>query len=122
MPHIKITKAADDQAVRVSVQGHRLTIPRDGNFHEVDDRFLPALDDSDVEYEVAPAKAGAGGAAGLGGVAAPPNDPLDHDGKAGPGGSVKGYHSTAAKGARRKKAAAKGAAKKKAAAKKGKSK
>jgi hypothetical protein len=31
--------------------------------------------------------------------------PLDHDGKDGNGGSVKGYHSTAAKGARRKRKA-----------------
>lgn len=30
---------------------------------------------------------------------------LDHDGKAGPGGSVKGFHSTAAKGARRRRKA-----------------
>lgn len=111
MPHIKITKAADDQAVRVSVQGHRLTIPRDGNFHDVDDRFLPALDDSDVEYEVAPAKAGAGGAAGLGGVAAPPNDPLDHDGDGRRGGSRKGAQSTRAKGAAKKRATKKTPAK-----------
>lgn len=34
-------------------------------------------------------------------------DPLDHDGKEGRGGSVKGYHSTAAKGARRRRKAAK---------------
>lgn len=35
---------------------------------------------------------------------APRLDPLDHDGKDGPGGSVKGFHSTAAKGARKRKA------------------
>lgn len=42
-------------------------------------------------------------------VKAPPETrgPLDHDGKDGPGGSVKGYHSTAAKGARKRKKRAK---------------
>lgn len=113
MPQIRITKAADDQAVTVTLHGASITIPRDGAFHDVDKRFLPVLDDSSVEYEIAPArkKAGAGGAAGLGGDAAPPS-PLDHDGRKGPGGSVKGYHATAAKGARRKaqkKSPAKGA-------------
>lgn len=34
-------------------------------------------------------------------------DPLDHDGKDGPGGSLKGRASTAAKGARRRRKAAK---------------
>lgn len=32
-----------------------------------------------------------------------PADPLDHDGDGDAGGSVKGYHSTAAKGARKRK-------------------
>jgi hypothetical protein len=32
--------------------------------------------------------------------------PLDHDGKNGKGGSVKGYHATAAKGARRRRSKA----------------
>lgn len=108
MPQIRITKAADDQAVTVTLHGASITIPRDGAFHDVDKRFLPVLDDSSVEYEIAPAKkkAGAGGAAGLGGDAAPPH-PLDHDGDGKKGGSKKGAASTRAKGA--KKSPAKGA-------------
>lgn len=73
--NIRITNAADDKKVAGSLNGRKFCVPRDGEFHQIREDLLPALDDSDVQYEIGqpePAKAPAGGAGGLGGSAAPP--------------------------------------------------
>lgn len=110
MPRIRITKSADQNKVAGSINGKRFCVPVDDNFHPIAKELLPALDDSDVQYEIeqpGPEKAPAGGADGLGGSAAPPTDPLDHDKDGKKGGSKKGAKSTRAKGAAKKKAAKK---------------
>lgn len=103
---VRITKSADERKVEGSLNGKRFSVPVDGQFHTIAANLLPALDDSDVKYEIEQPepKAPAGGAGGLGGSAAPPN-PLDHDGNGRKGGSKKGRLSTRAKGAARKAAA-----------------
>lgn len=102
--NIRITSAADDRKVAGSLNGRKFCVPNDGNFHPIREDLLPALDDSEVQYEISqpePAKAPAGGAGGLGGSTAPPS-PLDHDGDGKKGGSKKGAQSTRRKGAAKK--------------------
>jgi hypothetical protein len=82
MSRIRITKANEQNSLRVSNTVEHADIPIDGNFHEIHDDLLPVLDDSAVEYEIENAEAPSGSAAaedaaGLGGSAAssPPKAP-----------------------------------------------
>lgn len=74
---VKITKSADQNKVGGSLNGRPFRIPVDGEFHPISEDLLPALDHSDVDYEIGqPApKAPAGAAAGHGGQAAAPSKP-----------------------------------------------
>ena len=82
MARIKITKAAENNSVRVSNTSISADVPIDGQFHDIHDDLVPVLENSAVEFEVEPSEkrssakrksAAAGGAAGLGGSAASPS-------------------------------------------------
>lgn len=108
MTRVRIIKADDDHNLFVCNTRQSADIPIDGQFHDIHDDLIPVLEDSAVEFEIENAAAGgektaaAGGAAGLGGSAAPLS-PLDHDGDGKKGGSKRGAASTRAKGATKKR-------------------